>query len=89
MLESNSTINGYFFDSCLVHCQTLSDDTWTTYTINKQSIEATFSAWYYGNKDPNINTKIKDCPYPCNTSCPNKGSPLKVESADDHMTEFL
>ena len=79
-------MNGYFFDSCLVHCQTLSDETWTTYTINKQSIEATFSAWYYENEDPNISTKIKDCPYPCNTSCSNKRKSL---AADNHMTEFL
>ena len=87
VIQSNSTMNGYFLDSCLVHCQTLFDDTWTTYTVNKQSIAYTFAAWYYGTQQLKADTKLQDCVYPCNQSCPKKHNP-ELEAATASLANY-
>jgi hypothetical protein len=83
-----STSNGYYFDSCLVHCQTLTDDAWQLYRVMGHTVRETFADWYYEGRRPvnaswqadtspwqaeygTVNaTRIKDCNYPCNQSCP-------------------
>jgi len=62
-----STSNGFFGDSCLVHCQTLTDDTWSVYKVSGQLMSETFANWYFGR---NGKTRVLDCVYPCNPTCP-------------------
>ena len=62
-----STSNGFFGDSCLVHCQTLYDDTWSVYKVSGQLMSETFANWYFGR---NGKTRVLDCTYPCNPTCP-------------------
>ena len=58
---------GYFFDSCLRHCQS-TDDTWfSSVRVDGQLARETFANWYYGRSGE---TKVMDCEeYPCNDSC--------------------
>jgi hypothetical protein len=65
-LDSETT--GIFADSCLVHCQTLTDDTWTQFLVGGQSMRDTFSDWYYGRGSGR--SREVDCPFPCNPTCP-------------------
>jgi hypothetical protein len=65
-LMSEST--GVFADSCLVHCQTLTDDTWTQFLVGAQSMRDTFSDWYFERSSGK--TKEVDCAFPCNPTCP-------------------
>ena len=56
---------GYFFDSCIVHCQSL-DFSWNKIRVNGQNAATTFANWYFDR------TGVKeevDCAYPCNKSC--------------------
>ena len=62
-----STSNGVFIDSCLVHCQTLTDDTWSVYKVSGQLMSETFANWYFGRSGK---TQVVDCAYPCNPTCP-------------------
>ena len=64
----SSTSTGIFADSCLIHCQTLEDTAWGTYSVGGQSMRQTFEDWYF-TKTP-ANTKEVDCPFPDNRSCP-------------------
>ena len=66
---SSPQTNGYFLDSCYIHCQTFENDTvWTQFAINGRSIRNTFGDWYF---DRSTNTRLKDCDgYPCNPTCP-------------------
>lgn len=59
--------NGFFFDSCLVHCQTLSDEMWTTFRAKGRLMRDSFADWYYERPG---SENIMDCEYPCNHSCP-------------------
>ena len=64
----NSESTGIFADSCLVHCQTLTDDTWTQFMVRGQSLRDTFSDWYFGRGGKK---KEVDClNFPCNPTCP-------------------
>ena len=45
ILESNST--GLFLDSCLIHCQTLTDEPWSKYGVGGQTMRDTFADWYF------------------------------------------
>ena len=62
--------NGYFLDSCFVHCQTFEvDEVWIDYAIQGHSIARTFGDWYF---ERSHETRLKDCEnYPCNPSCPS------------------
>lgn len=68
---SSPSSNGYFIDSCYIHCQTFQvDEVWTHYAINDHSIAKSFGDWYF---DRSANTRLKDCAnYPCNPTCPPK-----------------
>ena len=68
---SSPQTNGYFLDSCYIHCQTFESDTvWTQYAINGRSIRNVFGDWYFNRS---TNTRLKDCDedYPCNPTCPD------------------
>ena len=62
----DSQTNGAFFDSCLEHCQSLSDHTWNQIKVGGQTAAKTFGNWYFKRSG---STKEIDCAYPCNTSC--------------------
>ena len=66
-LATEST--GVFADSCLVHCQTLTDNTWTQFLVGGQSMRDTFSDWYFDRSSGK--TKEVDCVFPCNPTCPD------------------
>lgn len=72
-LLSGSSENGYFLDSCYVHCQTVeSNDPWTRITVNGQSIAQTFGDWYFERSIHRTVTRLRDCDsFPCNPSCPS------------------
>lgn len=57
---------GIFIDSCLQHCQTLTDNTWNDIRVNGSSMREAFEAWYKGKPLQYI-----DCAYPCNPTCPD------------------
>lgn len=63
---SSSPSNGYFLDSCYIHCQSL-EDPWNQYAINGRTIAQAFGDWYFERSD---NTRLKDCDsFPCNPTC--------------------
>ena len=66
---SSPSSNGYFIDSCYIHCQTFQvDKVWMNYAISGHSIAKTFGDWYF---ERSSNTRLKDCTYyPCNPTCP-------------------
>ena len=62
--------NGYFLDSCYIHCQTIEDDlAWNVVAINGVTIAESFGDWYFNRSN---NTRLKDCDdeFPCNPTCP-------------------
>lgn len=65
---SSPKSNGYFLDSCFIHCQTFqSDKVWSRYAIKGHTIAQSFGDWYFQRS---TNTRLKDCEdYPCNPSC--------------------
>ena len=56
---------GYFFDSCIIHCQSL-NSAWNKIKVKGQSAAVTFSNWYFNRTGV---AREVDCPYPCNKSC--------------------
>lgn len=56
---------GIFVDSCLQHCQTLTDNTWNDIMVEGSSMREAFELWYEGKPLQYI-----DCAYPCNPTCP-------------------
>ena len=71
---SSPSKNGYFIDSCYIHCQTYEDDVaWTQISINGVTIAQSFGDWYFGRS---ANTRLKDCDdgFPCNPTCPTPES---------------
>ena len=56
---------GYFFDSCVIHCQSLGAS-WGKITVNGQTAATTFADWYFQRTGV---TQEVDCAYPCNKSC--------------------
>jgi hypothetical protein len=64
-----SSSNGYYFDSCLVHCQTLADKPWQSYQAVGHPMRESFADWYFERPSPVNATRVKDCDYPCNHSC--------------------
>lgn len=78
-------LNGYYIDSCQIHCQTLYDVPWSTFTISNSSMRETFTHWY-NDKSGEVDTRRKDCevPYNCDPSCSahnveTKGNPLNEQ----------
>ena len=63
-----SSTNGAFIDSCLIHCQSLNRNSWTQFKVDNQTVEDTFYAWMTGNTTV-YKSKVVDCAYPCNPSC--------------------
>ena len=63
-----SPTNGVFIDSCVVHCQSLSANTWTQYKVDGQTMGETIYAWMTGNSTSHKSKEI-DCAYPCNPTC--------------------
>ena len=56
---------GYFFDSCVTHCQSLGGS-WSKTMVNNQTAATTFADWYFQRTGV---TQEVDCAYPCNKSC--------------------
>ena len=67
---------GIFADSCLVHCQTLEDEPWSTYTVDGKTIRESFEEWYFDAEQDS--TQRIDCPFPCNPTCPLDSSSLRA-----------
>lgn len=66
----HSTSGGMFINSCFSHCQSESHETWYAAhspRVNKKTIAEAVGDWYFERKE----TKLVDCPYPCNSSCNN------------------
>ena len=61
-----STANGLFTDSCLYHCQSLENRSWSEIKVGGQNAHDTFSAWYL--KGPGKGKEI-DGEYPNNPTC--------------------
>ena len=61
---------GYYLDSCLTHCQTLDDKQWSTYSAQGHPMRESFADWYYERPSSLNATRVLDCDYPCNHSCP-------------------
>lgn len=62
--------NGYFINSCFAHCQIERQDTWFapgSPHIGNKGIAESVGNWYFDR----VNTKIIDCPYPCDRTCHN------------------
>lgn len=57
---------GYFFDSCVTHCQSMSSTGWSKTMVNGQTAATTFADWYFQRTGA---TQEVDCAYPCNKSC--------------------
>jgi hypothetical protein len=59
-----STTSGMFLTSCLQHCMSLSDRSWTSIKVNNTVMSEAFSTWYNGSNA----LHLIDCPYPCCTA---------------------
>ncbi|CAM6107975.1 unnamed protein product [Calypogeia fissa] len=58
--------NGAFIDSCYYHSQAQTDSTWNGLKVDNKTIAQAVGDWYF---ERNL-TKVIDCPYPCNPTCP-------------------
>ena len=61
---------GYYLDSCVTHCQTLDNKQWVMASAQGQAMSESFSDWYYERASSANTSRIIDCKYPCNYSCP-------------------
>ena len=68
VFNSPST-NGYFFDSCSIHCQTIENDlAWNEVEIDGVTMAKSFGDWYFNRS---TNTRLVDCVgVSCNPTCP-------------------
>ena len=66
---SGFSSSGFFLDSCLAHCQSLSDDRWAKFSALKHPMRETFADWYNDVPGNDNATRVRDCDYPCNQSC--------------------
>ena len=78
VLNSMSS-NGYFFDSCLAHCQATADECWTKYATAGHPMRESFADWYYERPSPSGATRVKDCDIPCNPTCPIPSPPSSCQ----------
>ena len=58
---------GIFLVSCIEHSMSLFDETWTSVTVQKRSIQQAFGDWYFGREGGQYTI---DGVYPSNPSCP-------------------
>lgn len=68
---SSPSQNGYFIDSCFIHCQTIEDNTaWSRVTIDGITMAQAVGDWYY-ERSIATNTRLQDCnEVSCNPTCP-------------------
>ncbi|XP_027348609.1 pectin acetylesterase 8-like isoform X2 [Abrus precatorius] len=72
----NSPSKGMFVDSCYVHCQTESQETWfsgDSPQLSNKTIAKAVGDWFY-DRSP---FHTIDCSYPCNPTCHNRVFDLK------------
>ena len=77
--------NGYFFDSCFIHCQAINDDVaWSQIRVGSRSIVESFGDWYFERSD---RTRLKDCDtdLPCNPTCPGIDGGAVRNSASPYL----
>ncbi|KAL9248198.1 hypothetical protein vseg_021550 [Gypsophila vaccaria] len=62
--------NGLFLNSCFAHCHTERQDTWfanDSPVLQTKAVATAVGDWYFDRAD----TKLVDCPYPCDKTCHN------------------
>lgn len=67
---AKSRKNGYFINSCFAHGQSERQDTWFgpgSPHIGNKGIADSVGNWFFDRLD----TKVLDCPYPCDRTCHN------------------
>ncbi|XP_021730078.1 pectin acetylesterase 9-like [Chenopodium quinoa] len=67
---THSTSGGMFINSCFAHCQSEQQETWFAVDsprVHNKTIAEAVGDWYFERNE----TKLIDCPYPCNSSCHN------------------
>ena len=60
---------GMFVDSCLIHCQTITDEPWMKYVVNGMLMRDAFAAWYFDDEE--ALKAVDPTVWPDNPSCPN------------------
>ena len=63
-IENDKT--SLFLDSCLIHCQTLTDEPWMKYAVNGMLMRDAFAAWYF---DGEVVKAVDSDLWPDNPSC--------------------
>ncbi|XP_021730066.1 pectin acetylesterase 9-like [Chenopodium quinoa] len=64
----SSTSGGMFINSCFAHCQTVYQETWFAVNsprMQNMTIAEAVGDWYFERNE----TKLIDCPYPCDSTC--------------------
>ena len=82
---SSPSQNGYFFDSCFIHCQTIEDDVaWSQIRVGGRSIVQAFGDWYFERSG---RTRLRDCDadLPCNPTCPEFDGGAVRNSASPYL----
>ena len=71
---SSPSRNGYFLDSCYIHCQTIEDNiAWSQITINGVTMAEAIGDWYFERST--TNSRLQDCDGVfCNPTCPEDGA---------------
>ncbi|KAJ3680713.1 hypothetical protein LUZ60_016991 [Juncus effusus] len=67
----DSTLNGLFINSCFVHVQSVSQDTWLSPDspmLHNTTVANAVGDWYFDRRD----FEEIDCAYPCDKTCINK-----------------
>ena len=86
---SSPAENGYFFDSCFIHCQTIDDDVaWSQIRVGGRSIVESFGDWYFERSD---STRLRDCDtdLPCNPTCPGVDGGAVRNSASPYLIALV
>lgn len=71
LAEQGNSTRGLFINSCFVHCQSETQETWFTSDspmLGNKTIANAVGDWFY---DRSPFQKI-DCPYPCDSTCNNR-----------------
>lgn len=87
---SSPSQNGYFLDSCYIHCQTFeSDITWSEISIGGVTMAQSFGDWYFERSGSS--TRLKDCDtdFPCNPTCFNPDSSLSRATGNATRLQLL
>lgn len=62
-----SSPNGFYFDSCMIHCQTLTDEPWNWFITKGHTMRESFADWFYERPSPANATRILDGDWPNHT----------------------